>query len=303
MISNASAAPLYRQVRQAAYIGLAINLSLGIIKLIGGLLGNSFALLTDAVNSLGDSLTTVAVLYALRVAQRPGDSEHPYGHTRAEGIVASNVAVVIFCAAVLMGVEAINHLFDKHDVPATWTLLIAGSNVIIKEVLYRYCVIVGRRTGSSAIIANAWDHRADALCSLAVLIGLSVVRWGGDPFLWADEVAALVVVAAIMASAIELFRRSASELMDQQAEPELVDQIRAATLKIPGVRGVEKLWVRKSGLEYLADLHLQVDAAATVAVGHELGHRVKDQLLADFPQLRHVLIHLEPFPHEHHFRH
>jgi cation diffusion facilitator family transporter len=132
---------------------------------------------------------------------------------------------------------------------------------------------------------------------LAVLIGLGTVRWCGPAYLWADEVAALVVVVAIVWTGAQLFRSSASELMDLQADGEFVQQLRTAAGRVPGVRAVEKLWVRKSGLEYLADMHLEVDAQATVAEGHRIGHVVKDQLLRQFPALRDVLVHLEPFPH------
>lgn len=300
--ANAAAAKRalgYREATQAALLGLVVNLALGIVKLIAGLVGQSFALISDAVNSLGDVFTSVVVLFALKFAQRPPDPEHPYGHTRAEGIAASNIAVLMILSALAIGWEAVRRLNVRHDLPPVWTLWIAAANVVIKESLYHSQVRVARRSGSGVIVANAWDHRGDALCSLAVLIGLAVVRWGGPRYIGADQVAALVVVAAIVWSGVALFRRSASELMDLQAADELVREVRAAATKVPGILGVEKLWIRKSGLEYFADIHLEVDPHLTVAEGHRLGHAVKDQLLTAFPMLRDVLVHLEPFPHEH----
>jgi cation diffusion facilitator family transporter len=278
---------------------LFVNLALGIVKLVGGILGSSFALISDAVNSLGDSLTSIVVLGALWYSQRPADEEHPYGHTRAEAVAASNVALLIIISALFVGWEALTRLNGQHAVPPVWTLWIAGANVLIKEGLYRYKLRVGRQTRSAAIIANAWDHRSDALCSLAVLIGLGIVRWAGPDYIWADEVAALVVVVAILISGIKLFRTSTSELLDPQADAELVGQIRQAAEDVPGVRQVEKLWVRKTGLEYLADIHIQVDAQLSVDEGHRIGHSVKDRLLQEFASLRDVLVHLEPFPHTH----
>ncbi len=285
---------LYRDVTRAALLGLAVNLVLGAAKLVGGLVSSSYALVADAINSLGDVLTSVVVLVALRVAQRPPDAEHPYGHSRAEAIAASNVALLITLSALFIGWEAIGRLSAVHVVPPAWTLWIAGANVIIKEALYRYKARVGERTGSQAIIANAWDHRSDALCSLAVLVGLSVVRWGGRNYVWADEAAALFVVVAIVASGVALFRRSASELMDVQAAGGLVRDVRNTAMSVPGVKDVETLWVRKSGLEYFADIHIEVDPQLTVAAGHSIGHRVKDRLLEKFSALRDVLVHLEP---------
>jgi cation diffusion facilitator family transporter len=294
---NASTAALYRKVTQAALLGLIVNLALGIAKLVGGLLGGSYALVADAVNSLGDVVSTIVVLVALRVAQRPPDNEHPYGHTRAEGIAATNVAVVIIMSALAIAWEVMGRSGGERPLPPGWTLWIAGLNVAIKEGLYRYKYAIGKRTGSAAIIANAWDHRSDALSALAVLFGLAVTRLGGKEFLWADSAASLVVVAAIIYSGVKLFHLSASELMDIQADEPMVEQIRAAAANVPGVRGVDKLWVRKSGLEYFADIHIEVDAQMSVADGHLIGHNVKDQLLARFHVLRDVLVHLEPYPH------
>jgi cation diffusion facilitator family transporter len=284
----------YRQVARAAGLGLAINFLLAVTKLIGGVVGHSFALIADAVNSLGDVVASVVVLVALRVAQLPPDDEHPYGHTRAEGIAAANVALLIIVSAALVAWEAIGRFGTPHPAPPLWTLWIAGANVAIKEALYQYKVRIGRRVGSMALVANAWDHRSDAFCSLAVLVGLAAVRWGGADWLWADEVASLFVAAAIVWSGVALFRKSSSELMDVQADPDFVERIRAAALAVPDVQNVEKLWVRKSGLEYFADIHIQVDGGMTVAAGHGVGHVVKDVLLSQFATLRDVLIHLEP---------
>jgi cation diffusion facilitator family transporter len=290
-------ASLYQQATRAALLGLLVNLSLGVAKLVGGVVGHSFALLSDAVNSLGDSLSSIIVLFALRFAQRPADLEHPYGHTRAEAIAASNVALLIILSALWVGWQALQARPAVHGPPPLWTLWIAAANVLIKESLYRYKVRVGRRTGSAAIIANAWDHRSDAFCSLAVLIGLAVVRWAGPGYGWVDQAAAVVVVAAIIWSGARLFRNSASELMDLQADDEFVQRVRAAAEQVPGVCAVEQLRVRKTGLEYLADLHLEVNAELTVAEGHRIGHAVKDRLMQEFCPLRDVLVHLEPHPH------
>jgi len=280
-------------------LGLSVNLILGLGKLIGGIVGQSFALIADAVNSLGDALSTLVVLVALKIAQRPADAEHPYGHSRAEGIAATNVAVLIMVSAVLVVVEAIQRWSLPSVMPPQWTLWIAGANIVIKESLYHYSHRIGVRTGSSSLIANAWDHRSDALCAFAVLVGLALLRFGGTNYGWADEFASLVVAAAILFSGVQLFRSSATNLMDIQADPELIALIRDEAGNVEGVREVETLWVRKSGLEFFADIHVEVDSQLTVEQGHRIGHRVKDRLLARFTNLRDVLVHLEPHPHRH----
>ncbi len=291
---------LYHEAVRATWLGLAVNLLLGAAKFAGGILGGSRALVSDAVNSLGDVFTSVAVLLAFRVAQKPADAEHPYGHTRAEAIAGSNVAVLVITSALLVGWEAIAGFWQQpHGAPPAWTLVIAAGNVVIKEALYQYKIRLGRRAGSSAIIANAWDHRADAFSALAVLTGLLLARLGGPRYLLADSVAALVVVGLILASASRLFWSSAQELMDAQAAGPFVQEVRAAAASVPGVMRVDKLWVRKSGLEYLVDIHIQVCADQTVDEGHRISHLVKDDLLRRFTNLRDVLVHLEPYVHRH----
>ena len=285
---------VYREASQAALAGLVVNLLLGLVKLVAGSVGHSFALLADSVNSLGDALSSMVVLFAFRVAQKPADPEHPYGHSRAEGVAATNVAVLMAVSAVLIAYEAVERLGVSHFAPPAWVLWVAFGNVIVKEGLYRYKRSVARKAGSAALLANAWDHRSDALCSLAVLCGMGIVWWGGPRYAMADELAALVVAGGILLGSLHLFRTSASELLDAQADADTLAHIRALAASVPGVAGIEKLWVRKTGLELHADIHVEVDPGLTVREGHDIGHRVQDKLLADIPRLCHVLVHLEP---------
>jgi cation diffusion facilitator family transporter len=271
-----------------------VNAILGGVKLAASLVTGSFALLADAVNSLGDCVTSVIILFALYYAQRPADAEHPYGHTRAEAVVGSNVALLVMLSALWVGFAAIGQFGETPPVPPMWTLIIAAVNVVVKESLYRYKIGVGRRLGSAALIANAWDHRSDALCSMAVFIGLAVVIWGGPEWAWVDAATALVVVAAILFSAGKVYRESFSELLDRQADDAFVEKVRAAARSSDEVYEVETLRVRKSGMEYFVDIHIEVDPHLPVAEGHRISHEVKAHLLSDFPQVRDVLVHVEP---------
>lgn len=286
--------PIYKDAIKAALLGLIVNLSLGVAKLAGGIVADSFALIADAVNSIGDVVATLVVLFALRVAQRPPDEEHPYGHSRAEGIAASNVAMLIVISAVMIAWESISRFHGAHAIPPLWTLWLAGINVIIKEALYHYKVRIGRRTGSVALIVNAWDHRSDAFCSLAVLIGLSLVRVGGETFTWADEAASLVVAIAIAISGGKLFLSSASQLMDAQAPPQFVADVSRIAASTQNVTLVEKIWVRKSGLEYFVDIHVEVPPQLSVSQGHDIAHEVKEKIFAEYPTIRDVMVHIEP---------
>lgn len=286
---------MYQRASSAIVVGLVINLLLGVVKAIAGTVANSFALVADSVNSLGDSITSVVVLIALRIAQRDPDPEHPYGHTRAEAIAALCVALLVVISALVVGWEALSRLKLQHAIPPAWALWLAGCNVVIKEGLYQYKSRTAAKTGSTALLAVAWDHRSDAFCAFAVLVGLAIVRVGGQDYIAADEVAALVIVAVILVLAGRLLWRCVNELLDGQAEAELVDAIRECAAAVAQVRDIEKLRVRRSGLECLVDIHVQVDPELNVRTAHSVGHAVKDTLMSEFREVRDVLVHIEPF--------
>jgi cation diffusion facilitator family transporter len=285
---------LYRQSRRAAFWGIAVSLGLGFIKLAGGLFGHSVALVSDAIHSFGDALTSAAVLGALLWSQRPADREHPYGHTRAEAVAASNVALLLILSAVGVGWEALRTLDEPSPQPAWYTLAIAGASIVLKEALYHYENRIARLTGSTAVLATAWDHRLDAMGSLIVLVALAAVTWGGPAWHAADHWAALGVALLILWAGGTLFWGSVQELMDRQADPDLLQAVRREALAVPGVVGVEKLLVRKTGLEYLVDIHVEVNSEITVREGHAIGHAVKDRLVEKFVQVKDVLVHIEP---------
>ncbi len=286
----------YRQARRAAAWGVALSLALGIAKLAGGWLGHSVALVSDAVHSFGDALTAAAVWGSLLWAQRPADREHPYGHTRAEAVAGSNVALLLVLSGVGIAWEALLTLGEPSPPPEAYTLAIAAASVVIKEWLYRYESRVARATGSGAVRAAAWDHRLDAIGSLAVLVGLALAYWGGPAWHAADHVAALAVAGVVLLAGGGLLWSSVQELMDRQAEPAVLDEVRREASAVPGVRGVEKLLVRKSGLEHLVDIHVEVDPDASVRDGHAVGHAVKDRLMGRIATIKGVLVHIEPSP-------
>jgi cation diffusion facilitator family transporter len=286
----------YRQGRRAAFLAIAINVCLGLVQLLGGYLGHSVALMSESVHSLGDALTSGAVFAALLWAQVPADAEHPYGHTRAEAVAGSNVALVLVLLGLGVLWGSVSTLDELSPVPEWYTLVIACAGIILKEGLYRYEIRVAHRTGSAAVEASAWDHRLDALGSVAVLIGLALAHWGGPAWHAADHVAGFIVGLVIVWTGSRLFWRSLHELLDRQADPETLEVVRREALAIPGVLGVEKLLVRKTGLEFLVDIHVEVNPDLSVRDSHEIGHAVKDRLLQKIVTVKDVLVHIEPAP-------
>jgi cation diffusion facilitator family transporter len=291
-----SISDFYRQSRRAAFAGFAVALLLGGAKLAGGLWGRSIALLSDAVHSLGDALASAAIWGALLWAQQPADREHPYGHMRVEAVAGSNVALLLILSALIVGWEALRTLLGPSEPPAAFTLVIAAASAVLNEGLYHYSRRIAHQTGSRAVLAAAWDKRLDALGSLAVLVGVALARFAGPAWHAADHVAALVVAVIILWAGGSLFWISLHELMDRQADPDILAQVRRQAGSVPGVRGVEKLLVRKAGLEYFVDIHVEVDPELSVREGHAIGHAVKDHLLKVLPTVKDVLVHLEPAP-------
>ena len=288
---------LYRQGRRAALLGCAVSLLLGVVKLAAGQVGHSSALVADAVHSLGDALLSGAVWAVFHWAERPADPEHPYGHARAEAVAGSSIALVLVLSAVLAGWQAIGAFIDPHpEPPSAFTLLVATFSFVANEGLYRYNRRVARRTGSAALAGTAWDQRLDALTAVGIFIALAVARLGGPEWAAADHVAGLAVAVVIMAAGARLFRDSVNELMDAQADPSVVGAVRSAAEAVAGVAGVEKLLVRKAGLEFLVDVHVEVDPAATVREGHAIAHAVKDRIKEQVAAIKDVLVHVEPAP-------
>jgi cation diffusion facilitator family transporter len=285
---------LYCRARRAAVLGIAVSVSLAVAKLAGGLTGHSFALVSDSVHSFGDAMTAAAVWGALLWAQRPADRDHPYGHARAEAVAGSNVALLLVLSGLWIVWEALSTWGEPSPPPEPYTLAIAAASVVVKEFLYRYQSGVARATGSGAVRAAAWDHRLDAFGSLAVLVGLGLAYWGGPPWHAADHVAAVAVAAVVLWAGGGLLWGSVHELMDRQAEPEVLEAVRREAGAVPGVRRVEKLLVRKTGLEYLVDIHVEVDPAISVREGHSIAHAVKDRLVERVVTVRDVLVHVEP---------
>jgi cation diffusion facilitator family transporter len=285
---------LYRKGRRAAAWGIAINLALGGVKLAGGLAGHSFALVSDSVNSLGDAVTWAVVLGALAISELPPDRSHPYGHARAETLAGAAAALMLLATALWIGWEALSTLGDQRPRPEAFTLLIAAVSAAVKEGLYWYYRATARHMNSRSFLATAWNHRLDALSSLVVVAGVTLSRWAAPPLDRGDTYAALLVAVFVLWVGGRLLWGSLHELMDHQADPELLREVRETAAAVPGVRCVEKLLIRKAGLEFLADMHVEVDPELTVREGHTIAHAVKDHVRKRMPSIKDVLIHVEP---------
>lgn len=279
---------------RATYFSILGNASLALLKWLAGYFGNSYALIADAIESTTDIFYSFLVLLGLKYAGKPADTNHPYGHGRIEPLVTFAVVGFLIISATIIAYESIQHIGTRHEPPEPWTLLVLAGIIFWKEVSYRIVIRKSRETGSSSLKADAWHHRSDAITSVAAFIGISVALILGDGYESADDVAALFASVFILYNCYLIFRPALGEIMDENIYGELIERIREKALRVEGILGTEKCFVRKSGTTYHVDLHAIVDGDIPVKEGHMLAHRLENYLRKALPELARVIIHIEP---------
>ena len=271
------------------------NVVLAAIKFLAGIFGNSYALIADGIESVVDVFSSVLVLFGLKYSSRPADENHPYGHGKAEPLVTFLVVVFLIISACTIAYQAFQHIIIPHKLPKPYTLVVLAAIIIWKEVSFQVVIKRSKKLNSGALKAEAWHHRSDAITSIAAFIGITIALFGGKGFEVADDYAALFAVAFILFNCYKIFRPALGEVMDENNYEELTQQIRTVSLTVPGVKGTEKCFIRKAGMEYHVDLHALVSGELTVTEGHHISHQLKDKLCDVIPELGNVLIHIEPF--------
>ncbi len=287
--------PSATQSQRLAQLGLVMNAGLAVIKLLAGLLGNSYALVADAVESATDTVGSLVVWSGLHIASRDPDEHYPFGYGRAEALAAAAVAAMMLGAAVGIAVEAITEIRTPHHAPAWWTLLVLAAVIVVKSQLAKRVSVVGEASGSVAVTADAWHHRADAISSGAAFLGITAALIGGPGWEPADDWAALVAAGVILVNGSLLLRTALHDLMDRAPEPEVMATVSNAALTTAGVRAIEKLKIRKSGTAFYVDIHVQADPALSLHDAHILSGMVKTAIRQRVPAAMGVLIHMEPF--------
>jgi len=279
---------------KASWLSILGNALLAIAKFITGVFGNSYALIADAIESTTDVFSSFLVLLGLKYSSRPPDENHPYGHGKAEPLMTFAVVGFLVVSATVIAYESIQHIQTPHKVPEPYTLIVLGIIVIIKEFFYRKVSKKGDETKSTSLKADAWHHRSDAITSLMAFIGISIALFMGKGYETADDWAALLASGFILYNAYLILRPALGEVMDEHMYDDMIADIRKTSENVPGVLDTEKCNVRKTGMMYHVDLHIIVNARISVKEGHDIAHNVKNELLAHFPEIFDVLIHVEP---------
>lgn len=293
--------PVHRGIRSAQF-GMLVNAGLAAIKLVAGILGNTYALVADAVESTADILSSLIVWAGLAIAARPADEDHPFGHGRAETLAAAVVALMLLAAAVGIAIQATREIRTPHLTPAPWTLAVLAAVVLVKYVLSRRVHAVGADIGSTAVTTDAWHHMSDAVTSAAAFIGIAVAvvanRVTGHPgWASADDWAALLASAVIAFNGLSMLRPALHDLMDRTPGEDVVGPVRRAAEGVPGVLATEQLAVRRTGMVYRITIHVQADPSLSLRDAHILSGKVKSAIRAAVPRVQSVLVHMEPFEH------
>jgi cation diffusion facilitator family transporter len=285
--------PRYRAVRRVTLVGSAVDLLLGVTKIIVGWWAHSQALVADGIHSLSDLATDVAVLYAAKHSHREADDNHPYGHGRIETLATVGLGFTLVVVAFGIAYDAVRRMNapDLLVEPGVLALGVAIVSVISKEGIYHYTVQAARKLRSDMLMANAWHSRSDAISSIVVVIGVAGAMIG-YPYL--DAVAAIAVSVMIAKIAFDLVRSSSRELIDTALDPQSVDAMRTEILAVDGVRALHMLRSRSSAGQALVDVHIQVDPRVSVSEGHQIGDSVRRRLLERIDEVTDVTVHIDP---------
>ena len=279
---------------RTTWYSMGSNALLAIIKWVAGYFGHSYALIADAIESTTDLVSSFLVLLGLKYASRPADKNHPYGHGKAEPLITFLVVGFLFTSALVIAHDAIKNIQTPHESPRPFTLLVLGAIILWKEISYRLVIRKSRETGSTLLKADAWHHRSDAITSITAFIGITIALIMGKGYESADDWAALAASAFILYNGYLIFRPALGEIMDEHLYDPLIEQIRYVATTVEGVAGTEKCQVRKVGMRYYIDLHIEVDGDISVRHGHDIAHALKARLMKEIPEVADVLMHVEP---------
>lgn len=279
---------------RSTLVGVLANILLAAVKAIAGVLGNSYALIADAIESASDVASSLVVLGGIKIASLPADGDHPYGHGKAEPLAAMFVSIALCTAAAGIAIQSLREIITPHHSPAAFTLVVLVLVVLTKEAMFRFVTRQENRIESTALKTDAWHHRSDALTSAAAFVGISVALVGGAGYESADDYAALAASAIIGFNGYRLLRPALREVMDAAPPVTIMEEIRSVAAAVPGVQALDKCFVRKMGLEFYVDIHVIVAGEISVLDGHEIGHRVKDAVIHANPRVADVLVHIEP---------
>ena len=283
---------------RVSWLSIAANLFLSAFKLLAGILAHSGAMVSDAVHSASDVVSTFIVMIGVRLSSRDSDREHPYGHERLECVAAIILSAVLLATGVMIGREGVQRISSAQSaalpVPGVLALVAALVSIGVKEAMFWLTRAAAKKLDSDALMADAWHHRSDALSSVGALVGIAGARMG-LPVL--DPLASIVICVFIAKAALDIFRDAVEKMVDHSCDEATENAIRDTALAHEGVRGVDRLMTREFGSRIYIEMEIAVDGTLPLTEAHEIAERVHDEIEAAFPKVKHVMIHVNPADH------
>lgn len=278
-----------------SWVSIIVNLVLAAGKLAAGLIASSSAMVSDAVHSASDVFSTVVVMIGIRISGKEQDRDHPYGHERMECAAAGILAVALAAVGIEIGLSGIRHLvsgdYKTAAVPGLMALIAAAVSIVVKEAMFWYTHAVAKRIRSSALMADAWHHRSDALSSVGALVGIGLARLGYPA---ADAVASLVICLMILKAAYDIYKDSLDKMVDHAADEETAAEIRATVSAVPGVVRVDDLKTRMFGSRIYVDIEIAADSTLMLSEAHAIAEEVHRTVEANFDTVKHCMVHVNP---------
>ena len=276
-------------------VSIIVNLLLSLLKLLAGLIARSGAMISDAVHSASDVLSTVVVIAGVKMSQKKPDKEHPYGHERMECVASLILSVVLGATGVGIGFSGVEKIAspDKYEiaVPGVLALVAAVISIIVKEVMYHYTKAAAKMINSGALMADAWHHRSDALSSIGSFAGILGARMG---FPVLDPLASVIICAFILKAAVDIFRDSIDKMIDKSCPDDVVEKMRNRILENPEVLGIDELKTRLFGSKIYVEVEILMDASKTLVEAHNTAEEVHDAIEESFPGVKHCMVHVNP---------
>ena len=276
-------------------VSIIINIFLATFKFIAGAIGRSGAMISDAVHSSSDVLGSLIVIVGVKMSGKKSDKDHPYGHERMESVASLILAGILAAAGISIGREALASVISGEyltaSAPGALALAAAAVSIVVKEAMFWYTWINAKRIRSGALKAEAWHHRSDALSSVGALIGIGGALLGVRVM---EPVASVVICLFILKVALDIFREAVDNMVDHACDAETENAIRACAAGQQGVAGVDVIRTREFGRKIYVDIEISADGSLSLKEGHDIAQRVHDRIEADFPEVKHIMVHVNP---------
>ena len=280
---------------KVSFITIIGNILLSVMKLLAGIIAHSNAMISDAIHSASDVFSTVVVLIGIKLASKDPDKNHPYGHERLECVAAILLSMVLLVTGIGIGLEAMKDILQNNyqdlQMPGMLALVAALISIISKEVMYWYTRHYAKKIDSSALMADAWHHRSDALSSIGALIGIAGARMGYPVM---DSIASVIIFVFIAKAAFEIFKDAMNKMVDRACDEQTEEEIRACVMHNKDVLGIDLLQTRVFGNKIYVDIEIQVDGSYTLQKAHDIAEEVHDDIEHKFPKVKHIMVHVHP---------